>query len=86
LADSPQTLISAVHRLGGLCFLAHPVDPAMPAFERRIYPGGLGCHCFTGIELWNGFSELKTVAKGKLDAIIYAFFPELIRMVRSRRH
>jgi len=42
LADSPQALISAVHRLGGLCFLAHPVDPAMPAFGERIYPGWTG--------------------------------------------
>jgi len=43
-ADSPQTLISAVHRLGGLCFLAHPVDPAMPAFGE------------TDISWWTGMS------------------------------
>ena len=79
LADSPQTLISAVRRLGGLCFLAHPVDPAMPAFgETDISWVDWDVTGFTGIELWNGFSELKTVAKGKLDAICYAFFPELI--------
>jgi hypothetical protein len=79
LADSPQALIDAVHRLGGLCFLAHPVDPAMPAFgETDISWVDWDVNGFTGIELWNGFSELKTVAKGKLDAIVCAFFPGII--------
>jgi hypothetical protein len=79
LADDPQTLINAARRLGGLCFIAHPVDPAMPAFgETDISWGDWNVSGFTGIELWNGFSELKTVAKGKLDAIIYAFFPKAI--------
>ncbi len=79
LADDPQTLISAVRRLGGLCFIAHPVDPAMPAFgETDISWEDWGVTGYTGIELWNGFSELKTVARGKLDAIACAFFPEFI--------
>jgi hypothetical protein len=79
LADDPQTLIYAVQRLGGLSFIAHPVDPAMPAFgETDISWEDWSVTGFTGIELWNGFSELKTVAKGKLDAIIYAFWPEAI--------
>jgi len=79
LADTPQTLINAAIRLGGLCFLAHPVDPAMPAFgETDISWVDWDVKGFTGIELWNGFSELKTVAKGKLDAIVCAFFPEII--------
>jgi len=79
LADNPQTLISAVQRLGGLCFIAHPVDPAMPAFgEPDISWEDWDITGFTGIELWNGFSELKSVAKGKLDGIFYAFFPEAI--------
>jgi len=79
LADNPQNLISSIHRLGGLCFLAHPVDPAMPAFgETDISWVDWDVTGFTGLELWNGFSELKTVAKGKLDAIAYAFFPETI--------
>jgi len=79
LADNPQTLINSVCRLGGLCFIAHPVDPAMPAFgETDISWEDWSVTGFTGIELWNGFSELKTVAKGKLQAIIYAFLPEAI--------
>ena len=69
-----------------MCFLAHPVDPAMPAFgETDISWEDWGVTGFTGIELWNGFSELKTVAKGKLDAIFYAFFPETIPTVLSRK-
>jgi hypothetical protein len=79
LAVSPQALVSAIRRLGGLSFLAHPVDPAMPAFgETDISWVDWDVTGFTGIELWNGFSELKTVASGKLDAIFYAFFPEFI--------
>jgi hypothetical protein len=79
LADNPQSLINTVHRLGGLTFIAHPVDPAMPAFgETDISWEDWGITGFTGIELWNGFSELKSIAKGRLDAIAYAFFPEAI--------
>jgi hypothetical protein len=79
LAESPQALVSAIHRLGGLSFLAHPVDLAMPAFgETDISWVDWDVTGFTGLELWNGFSELKTVARGKLDAIFYAFFPEYI--------
>ena len=79
LADDPQNLINAVRMAGGLSFIAHPVDPAMPAFgETDISWEDWGVTGFTGIELWNGFSELKTVAKGKLDAIYYAFRPQAI--------
>ena len=79
LANDPQTLINSVRRAGGLCFIAHPVDPAMPAFgEPDISWEDWQVSGFTGIELWNGFSELKTVAKGKLEAIFYAFMPEFI--------
>jgi len=78
-ADSPQALISAAQRLGGLSFLAHPVDPAMPAFgETDISWVDWDATGYTGLELWNGFSELKTVAKGKWGAVAYAFFPETI--------
>ncbi|MGB8213598.1 MAG: CehA/McbA family metallohydrolase [Anaerolineales bacterium] len=79
LADDPQNLINAVRRSGGLCFIAHPVDLAMPAFgEPDISWEDWGVTGFTGLELWNGFSELKAIAKGKLDAIFHAFFPETI--------
>ena len=79
LANDPQGLINAIRQRGGLCFIAHPVDPAMPAFgETDISWEKWDVTGFTGIELWNGFSELKSVAKGKLDGIIYAFMPKAI--------
>lgn len=79
LADNPQNLIDAVKRIGGLSFIAHPTDPAMPAFgETDISWEDWSVSGFTGLELWNGFSELKSVAKGKLDGIFYAFFPKII--------
>jgi len=79
LASDPQMLINTIHRLGGLSFIAHPVDPAMPAFgETDISWEDWDITGFTGIELWNGFSELKSVARGKLDGIVYAFFPKAI--------
>jgi len=79
LADNPQSLIDAVRLAGGICFIAHPFDPAMPAFgETDISWVDWDVTGFTGIELWNGFSELKSVAKGKWDAVAYAYFPEFI--------
>ena len=49
----------------------------MPAFgETDISWESWEVTGFTGLELWNGFSEFKTVAKGKLGAIFYAFFPQ----------
>ena len=78
-AQDPQTLIDAVHKAGGLSFIAHPFDPAMPEFgETDISWDDWSVSGYTGIELWNGFSELKSVATGKWSAVGYAFFPELI--------
>ncbi len=79
LAGNPQALIDAVRLAGGISFIAHPVDPAMPAFgETDISWVDWDVTGFTGIELWNGFSELKSVAKGKWDAVVLAYFPEFI--------
>lgn len=78
-AEDPQVLINAVRAAGGLSFLAHPVDPALPAFsEDDISWEDWQIRGFTGIELWNGFSEMKVVVKRRLDGIFYAFFPEVI--------
>jgi hypothetical protein len=79
LAENPQFLIDAVNSAGGICFIAHPDDPPMPTFgEADISWVNWGVTGYTGIELWNGLSELKSVAKGKWDAIVYAYFPEFI--------
>ena len=79
LADDPQTLINGVRDAGGICFIAHPTDPAAPAFnETDISWEAWDVQNFTGIELWNGLSELKTVVPTKLHGAFYAFFPQFI--------
>ncbi|MEZ0394959.1 MAG: CehA/McbA family metallohydrolase [Anaerolineales bacterium] len=79
LADAPQRVIDAAARAGGLSFLAHPIDPALPAFgETDISWEDWSVDGYTGLELWNGFSELKVVVKSKLHGLFYAYFPEYI--------
>lgn len=79
LTDDPQALINAARNAGGLSFIAHPVDPALPAFgETDISWVDWSVRGFTGLELWNGFSELKVVVGNKLQGLFYAYFPELI--------
>ena len=78
-APRPQNLIDQVQKAGGLSFIAHPYDPELKAFGGRGYLlGRLGCAGFTGIELWNGFSELKSVVHNRLEGIFYAFFPRYL--------
>ena len=65
-ADDPASLIKIVRNSGGLSFIAHPTDPAAPAFgETDITWVDWSVSDFTGIELWNGLSELKTVIPTK---------------------
>ena len=79
LADDPQTLINRVNEAGGLSFIAHPKDPEAPAFgEGDISWEAWEVRNYTGIELWNGLSELKTVIPTKLHGAFYAFFPHFI--------
>jgi hypothetical protein len=78
-AHNPQTLIDQVKQAGGLSFLAHPFETAMPAFgETDISWVDWDIHAFTGLELWNGLSELKSVAHSTLQAYFMAFFPQFI--------
>ena len=78
-AHDPQLLIQKVNQAGGLSFLAHPYDPALPAFgEDNISWDDWGVEGYNGIELWNGFSELKVHVHNKLQAIFYAFHPQFI--------
>ena len=79
LADDPQTLINGAREAGGLSFIAHPKDPEAPAFhETDISWEDWTVQNFTGIELWNGLSELKTVIPTKLHGVFYALFPQFI--------
>jgi hypothetical protein len=78
-AYDPQHLIASVRQAGGLAFIAHPVDPAAPAVNQEdISWVDWGVRGYTGIELWNGFSEFKSRLKSKLHAIFYAYLPWFI--------
>lgn len=78
-AQDPQRLLDIVHQNGGLSFIAHPVDPAAPAvYQDDLSWVDWNVRGFTGIELWNGSSEFKSLLKTKLHAIIYAYYPRLI--------
>ena len=78
-AAEPQELIDAVDAAGGLSFLAHPTDPAAPRFDQPdISWVDWSVHGFTGIELWNGFSEFKGLLQNTVRALFYAYQPERI--------
>ena len=79
LADDPQALINGVAEAGGLSFIAHPRDVEAPAFkETDISWEAWDVQGYTGLELWNGLSELKTVIPTKLHGGFYACFPQFI--------
>lgn len=78
-ASHSQQLIDQVSLINGLSFIAHPYDPSLPIFrEPDISWVEWNIHNYTGIELWNGFSEFKNVIHNKLEAIFYAYFPQFI--------
>jgi len=76
LADDPQALINAVREAGGICFLAHPHEPAAPLFrETDITWENWEAQGYTGIELWNHLSQLKYKLNNWPSAIFHIFFP-----------
>jgi len=76
-ASDPQELIDTVHQKGGLAFLAHPDEVALPlVHEDDISWVNWNVHGYTGFELWNQFSELKTVSQSTLALLGNVFFPE----------
>lgn len=78
-AQNPQNLINQVREAGGLAFLAHPDDPEAKAFnETDISWDDWSVQNYTGIELWNALSELKTVVPTKLHGAFYAYFPAFV--------
>jgi len=78
-AKEPQILINKVNELGGLSFIAHPVDPEALEFnESDLSWVDWDVRGYTGIELWNGMSEFKGLLKNKLAAIYYAYNPDTI--------
>ncbi len=79
LADQTQVLIRKIQENGGLSFIAHPTESELKAFgEPDISWIDWDIEGYNGIELWNGFSEIKHVSKNKLEAIFYALFPEYL--------
>lgn len=78
-ASEPQKLIDAVNRVGGLSFLAHPHDPPAPAInEGDLSWVDWDIRNFTGIELWNAMTEMKSLVKSKLHGFLYAFNPKRV--------
>ncbi len=78
-ASEPAALIKNIRDAGGLSFIAHPMDPAAPAFNQSdISWVDWAARNFTGLEIWNGLSEMKTLIRTKLHGLFYAFFPELV--------
>jgi len=81
-AYDPQILIDAVNRAGGLAFIAHPVNPAVPSQNQTdISWVDWNVQGFTGIELWDFFSDFREQIKSLLHGIYYAYFPN--RIVRG---
>ena len=78
-APELQNLIDNVRGAQGLSFLAHPFDQECKAIkETSISWDDWDVKGFTGIELWNGLSELKERGRSIFHIIFYAFFPHLI--------
>ncbi len=79
LAGDTQGLIDRIAQLGGVSFIAHPIDPAAPKFNQGDFSWDRWeVTGYTGIELWNGFSEFKTLLKNIPRALWYAYFPKRI--------
>lgn len=77
-ADQPQVLIDRAAQAGGLTFIAHPVDPALPLFkEDDLSWENWEVRNYTGIELWNGMSELKSIIHNWFDAMRFGLNPDL---------
>ena len=78
-ARDPQGLVDAVAQEGGLSFIAHPTDPAAPAFnEDDLSWVDWEVEGFTGLEIWNFMSEFKSLLTSLPRSIFYAYNPSLI--------
>ncbi len=72
-APDPQNLINQIAEAGGLCFLAHPIDPEAPKFNQEDLSWvSWDVQGFTGIELWNAMTEFKSHLTGYIPAIRYS--------------
>jgi hypothetical protein len=79
LSGDLDQLIKAIKKNDGLAFVAHPSDPEAPAVgEPDLSWVDWQVQGLDGLEIWNGFSEFKSLLKTKLHAIYYAYNPERI--------
>ncbi|MEX2030221.1 MAG: CehA/McbA family metallohydrolase [Anaerolineales bacterium] len=75
-AAQPQRLIDEVRTLGGLSFLAHPIDsPATLFHEPDLSWVDWKVHDFTGIEIWNFMAHHKVWLQTWPIAILASLFP-----------
>lgn len=80
-APDPQQLINQASSSGGLTFLAHPIEHALPAFGEAAFNWeDWQVSGYTGIELWNQMSEFKTRATSLPKTVLHAFFPQLMTL------
>ncbi len=78
-ASDPQNLIRQVQQAGGLSFIAHPYEDALPAFhEPDISWRNWEVQGFDGLEIWNAMSELKSRIRSPLHALFYSLFPNTV--------
>ncbi len=78
-AKDPQELIDQAVGSGGVCFLAHPTDPAAPAFnEDDLSWVDWHVRGYHGLELWNFMSEFKSLLKNRVRALVFALNPRWI--------
>ncbi|MGF1503922.1 MAG: CehA/McbA family metallohydrolase [Anaerolineae bacterium] len=77
-APSPQNLIDRVGESdGGLCFIAHPDDQPNETFgEPGICWDDWSVSGFTGLELWNYMSELKSHLTSRMTAMRAVMNPD----------
>jgi hypothetical protein len=79
LAEDTQHLVDSIQNAGGLSFIAHPVDPAAPAFgEPDISWENWEVENFNGIELWNAMSEFKSLMKDRVRGVYFGTNPKLV--------
>lgn len=82
---NPQKVIDQANTSGALSFLAHPHEQALPMFHQTdITWEDWLVEGFTGIELWNGFSEIKEVVHNYADGLFYTLFPQYIATAPPR--
>ncbi|HZU86493.1 MAG TPA: hypothetical protein VFF78_03350, partial [Anaerolineaceae bacterium] len=85
-ANELQFLLNQINQAGGLSFIAHPFDPAMNFYPLEEIPWeDWQAQSSTGMEIWNGMSEFKGLARSKLLALLYGFFPAWIARGADRQ-